>query len=918
MKPSLLATKFYRPAPSAKQVERQHLIRRMNEGLEIGHLLTLVSAPAGFGKTACVNAWISQLDRPSVWLSLDAADDDPGRFFTYFTAGLKQVDDRLGKEVETALFTGQLPPPQTIASVILHAVLGSDRAFVFVLDDFQVLQDSVILGVLGQVIANQPRQIHFVFATREDPLLPLSRLRANNLLTEVRSSDLRFSRDEIDQFFRDVMNLPLTPGDITSLETSTEGWIAGLQLAGLSIQGRKDPSVYISRISGSHRHIVSYLTEEVLNRQSEEVQEFLLQTSILETLNGDLCDAVCSFATASGHPGGSAMLERLLHENLFLIPLDDEQRWYRYHHLFADLLRTQLNRAPVETIRGLHQRASRWYAQAGMEAEAIEHAIAAGDFRQAVDLMERHAMSIVMLGHVKTVERWFTSIPEEWHRQSPRASLALAGMYLLRGNYPLVERYLGQSEAILASSALEGEADALDRASLRSEWLAIKSNLLNVQGSAAESLEMAQKALQTARLEDYYIQGIAYLGMGGAYRLMDDYPGLVSAYQKAIHNSRVAEKPLPEMLSTTALALMAIQHGELRFAEDTALQVIRRVETSGEGLPPVAGSIYGALGAISYEWNRLDQARELYQKALALSQLGGHNAGIVYARILRSRLDLAAGDLAAAAEEIRQAADQIPLGIPAWLKPEYLLQQVRVDLLRGNIAAFRALLDGLEIDRQADIPAQSEIVLLAFLHFAVYEARENNRQDDLPRAVQTASRLVDSARRGGRMRILLPALLLRAQMRAALGDRPAGVEDVSLAIELAEPEGYIRTFLDAGGEITGLLRESLQRSQPGEYAARLLQALPSPTPGESPTPARPGVTSRLSPAEARQTAQEPLTERELEVLRLIAEGLKYDQIAEKLVISINTVRFYVKEIYSKLQVNSRTQAVAAAQQMGLL
>ena len=805
MKNNLITIKFHRPGIPQKQIQRDHLIQRMNRGFESGHILTLVSAPAGFGKTTCVNAWADQLDLPIIWLSLDPADDDPGCFFSYFISGLQQIDTQLGKEFEYFQNKEQFPPAEVIASVIINDVSSLDRRFVFVLDDFQVIQDALILKTFERIIANQPHQLHLVLITREDPLLPIARLRANNKLTEVRSTDLRFSTDEISQFFKEVMNLPLSEADSITLENRTEGWIAGLQLAGLSLRGQNAPSSFIAKIGGNQRNILSYLTEEVLDRQSEEIRAFLLKTSILEKLNGDLCDAV------TGLHNSRDMLEQLLCANLFLIPLDNEQRWYRYHHLFAELLRTMLKRDPGEMIQPLHLRASRWYAGAGMIAEAIEHALAAENFQQAVELMEQHAMSFVMQGYVKTVERWFQSIPTAWHYKSPCASIALAGMYLLRGNYHLVEQYLKQSEDITRPDALVNFPNLTNIDTLRSEWFAIKSTLMNVQGNASESIVMAQQALQEVRPDDHYIQGIAYLGLGGGYRILDNYPGLVDAYQKAIYHSRIAKKSLPEMLSANALTLMAIQHGELHFAEKVAVEVIERIHLSGENLPPVAGSIYGALGMVCYEWNRLDQACSYYQQALQLSQLGGHNAGTVFAHILRSRLSMAEGDLPTAAAEIQKAAERIPLGIPAWLKPEYLEQKVRVDLFLRNLGSVKAILNDLGIDWHGHILPQSELCYLAYLRWMLFEALQEHRVGDLPQGVQLASKLIDGAQKGGRVSTLLPALLLRAQMYALLGERPEASADITCAIDRAQSGGYIRTFLDEGPEIVPLLRYSLTR-----------------------------------------------------------------------------------------------------------
>ncbi len=913
MKSDLLTTKLHRPGVPHKRIRREHLIRRMDGGLDKGHLLTLVSAPAGFGKTTCVAMWADRLDEPVVWLSLDPADDDPGRFFSYFVAGLQQVDTRFGKEIEEALNREQAPSADAIASALIRDCASWACRVVFVLDDFQVIQEAHILQVFERFLARPPRELHLVLVTREDPLLPLARLRANDLLTEVRSADLRCSADEIGQFFEEIEDLPLTEAERSDLEDRTEGWIAGLQLVGLSLRGQEGTSRLIASIRGNQRHILGYLTEEVLDRQTEEVRSFLLETSILERLNGDLCDAV------TARNDSRDMLEQLLHANLFLVPLDDERRWYRYHHMFRDVLRTMLQQGSRGSSRPLHERASRWYAGEGMIPEAIEHALAGEDFEQAVELIERHAMSVVMQGHVKTVERWFQSIPAEWLHKTPSASIALAGTYLLSGSYRQVEHYLQQSEQITRPEAWDDGRGLQDMGRMRSEWFAIKSTLMNVRGDAAESIAMAQQALREAQPDDHYIQGIAYLGLGGAYRLLDDYPELIAAYQKAIYHSRIAGKPLPEMLSANALALMAIQHGELHFAEEVASEVIDRISISGGALPPVAGSIFGALGMVFYEWNRLDRARTCYQQALELAQMGGHNAGVVFAHILRSRLCTAEGDLPAAAVEIQKAAERIPLGIPAWLQPEYAAQQVRVDLLQRSLGSAKAILDNLGIDWGGTHVRQAEPCYLAHLRWILFQARQERRVEELRSGVRLACKVVDALQSGGRVSLLLPALLLRAQMQALAGERPAALEDVACAVDRARAGGHVRTFLDEGPEVIPLIQESLPRSQDREYGEHLLACFSSGVGGLGPEAGAPLLHSGGTESISTQFALlEPLSEREMDVLRLIAQGLKYEEIAQTLVISVNTVRFHIKGIYSKLQVNSRAHAVAVARRIGLL
>jgi len=472
MNSGLLATKLHRPSIPTKRVQRPHLIQRLNEGLEIGRQMTLVSAPAGFGKTVCISEWVNRLNYPAGWLSLDTADDDPGRFFTYLVAALQQVDENIGREIEGILRAGQLPPAEIISTTLINDILQVEQRFLLVLDDFQVIQDNFIMQVLQTVVTNQPQSLHLVLLTREEPSLPLARLRANNQLTEIRAGDLRFTGDDATRFLNDVMGLSLSPEDAATLEEKTEGWIVGLQLAGLSIRDRKNPADFITALSGSHRHILSYLTEEVLNRQPQAIQDFLLQTSILNALNGDLCNAITE--RSDSH----LLLEQLFNANLFLIPLDEEQHWYRYHHLFVDMLRDRLNMLQKDKIAGLHRRASRWYVQTGMVSEAIQHALAGEDYAPAVHLIESHAMDMLMQWHLKTVDGWMQAIPGEWLAQSPEANLAFAWMHLMRGDPTRAAPYLQRLGVMFADPLAE------PLSSHRAKWLALQSMLLNAQGKA--------------------------------------------------------------------------------------------------------------------------------------------------------------------------------------------------------------------------------------------------------------------------------------------------------------------------------------------------------------------------------------------------------------------------------------------------
>jgi LuxR family transcriptional regulator, maltose regulon positive regulatory protein len=919
LRPPLLRTKFFIPKPSQPVVTRPQLLTLLNRSLQLP--LIVISAPAGFGKTTLVGEWIRNINLPTTWLSLDHGDDDPSCFFSYFIGALQQVNKSIGREIQNVLGSGQLPPVPFITASLINDILAADTPFILILDDFQEIQDPVIFEVLDTMLANPPKQLHLVLITREDPLLPLGRLRANNQMAEIRASDLRFSEAEVDQFLNGIMGLALSDEDIAALENRTEGWVAGIQLAAIAMYRRTDLSGFISRLSGSHRFIFSYLTEEVLSRQPEHIQLFLLQTSILDKLCAELCNAV------TGHDNSQALLEKCVHANLFLVPLDDEGRWYRYHHLFRDLLLTQRSRKPQQDTLELHRRASRWYEGSGMIAESIEHTLVAADYGHAVQLLEDHARGMIMQGYLKTVEGWMQAIPSEWQSRNPRANLAFAWMHLMRGNYKSVAPYLKQAEEAIS----QVDPDDRARKPLRAEWLSLQSTLLNVQGEAEQSVELAKQALQLTDTEHYHVKSLAYAALGGGYRLTGDYAGSVKAYQQSIQNSRVSRNILVEMVSVSGLMVMAIEHGQLHVAYEAGSQALERLEREGAINLPITGIVYGCMGAVCYEWNQLERAFSYLSRGLQLSTLSGHNAVAVYSKTLLAHVSQAQGDTQATARTSQEAVELLPLGLPAWIKPIIAAHLIRyyLDLRNATIAEAAlnrlgiSIPDGPTLSEPLSLPdpltQQDGLKSIISLRLILYDARHGQRLVDLQRGIDLAACLVSRALPVQLIEIALQALLLRAQMLYIQGNIGISLEDLRKAVELAVPEGYMRTFLDEGPPIAQLLRLALkQPPQPGRnqegFIRRLLAS--STAPGKSASTEELHV--RPVTLDLEEKLIESLTDRERDVLRLMAEGLKYQEIAERLFITLNTVRFYVKEIYSKLGVNNRMQAIEAAHRHNIL
>jgi LuxR family transcriptional regulator, maltose regulon positive regulatory protein len=884
-RPALLASKLFRPLLPSTLVERPHLIERLNDGLEIGRSLTLVSAPAGYGKSTLVAEWLQQVSPPVAWLSLGESDDDPLHFFSYLTEAFRQVNVPLSSELQAALTAGQLPPQEVLVSTLVNSLSEMKSTCLCVLDDFQLIEDPIILGFMQGLVTHQPRQLHLVLITREDPPLPLGRLRASNQLTEIRAADLRFNRDESERFLRQGMRLDLTGRELSRLEERTEGWVAGLQLAALALKsslsthGQRSTADFIESLSGSHRFILGYLTEEVLKVQPPELQNFLLQTSILSRLNGDLCDAL------TGQPGSAALLEDLLAANLFLIPLDDEGRWYRYHHLFADLLRNQLLRSQPQQIAELHLRASRWYETRQMPLDAIEHALSGRDFERGVNLLEAYGWSLLNQGHARKMEAWMKAIPAGLRSHSPRTNLGFAWMHMLRGNFGQVFPYLEQAERGLEHL----EPEAAEKTDLQAECLALKSNLWQVQGKLAESVQAAQNALQLLEPESLRVAGLAWLGLGGAYRQSADYKLAVRALENAIHASRDSHELVTEMLAVAHLTLMSMQHGRLHFAVEVASQAVEWMKSMNISPPPIVGAVYGALGWVYYEWNHLDKAREYLHQGIELSTFSGHNASLIYTKVSLARLQQAEGKLDLAAKTLAQAEELYRLGAPAWVGPELIAQQVRLSLAMGDPTEAERVLGQSGTTPDQPVAHQTDPLHLAWLRLLASRGE----------GVSLAERIIASAKTGQRYGTLLQALISGAVAQAQ--NVTASQTWLARALELAETEGYLRIFMDEGAPMVELLR----RQPPSPYSTSLLALVPALEADSLNAPTADGLV-------------EPLTERELEVLGLLAEGLTYAQAAQRLVVSVNTVRYHVKGIYGKLGVEKQVQAIETARRLGIL
>ena len=916
-KSTLLTARLHKPEVPARYIPRPHLLERMQEGLNWKRKITLVSAPAGFGKTSCTSEWIQSLKNANTaWLSLDYSNNDPAGFFTYFLAALQQIYPDLNLDLAGILHAGHLPAAETISVSLLNDLQALSGRAILVLDDFHVIQDTFILQVMEKLIQDLPSSLHLVILSREDPPLPLARLRANNLLTEIRARDLRFSPSETEAFMKQAMNLTLSHTDLAELEERTEGWIAGLQLAGLLLRGQDNPSRSISSLHGSHRFILSYLTEQVLNQQSDEVRDFLLQTSILDTLNANLCNAV------TGRTDGRKMLETLHTANLFLIPLDNEHQWYRYHNLFTDLLRDLQINAKDQDTNDLHRRACRWFLNKNMPGEAIKHALNAGEYSLVAELLEKHAMDMIMQGYAGTVYNWITSMPEHWKSSSISTNLALAWMHLLRGSF---------NEVIACSDLVKTALDKLPEpgrgktSSQFSEWEVIQALIKMMQGKTSQAVKNIRRALELVPEENTRVRSLGYYTYASILQQQNETVSAFEMYQKAYELGKDSDSLVAELFSLAALAVLAFEQGKLTLALELTEPACAKMDQS-HSLPPVSGVVFGVPGEIYVQRCSFPAARKYILRALRLSTLGDYRTGKILCRVLLSRLLLLEGDLANAAVEIRGAVDGLQSDTSTSTREETTAQQIQVYLAQGNLDTARMVLQKagfFKEEQEQFLPLPLEInystglLHSSALRFALKEALLHPGQTPKQSIRKHTDSLLKKAGKQNLALITIETLLLRSELSFIEKNRAAGVKDLTDALYLGMPESILAPFSTLPPSTKKVLTEIAEHKEiPGELEEYTSQILHAASLSSSSTISDKSAASSI-PA-APNDLIEPLTERELAVLALMAEGLKYKEIAEKLYISLNTVRYHVKSAYGKLGVNNRTQAVDKVRSLSLI
>lgn len=882
----ILATKLYIPPSRPNTVSRPRLIERLNEGMH--SKLTLISAPAGFGKSTLVSEWVAGCERRVAWLSLDEGDNDPSRFLTYLISALQTIEPNTGKGLLAALQNPQLPPIESLLTALINEITNFPDHFVLVLDDYHAIDSKPVDQLLIFLLQHLPPQMRLVIATREDPNLPLARLRGRGQLSELRAADLRFTPSEAAEFLNRVMGLNLRDADIDALEARTEGWIAGLQLAALSMQGREDTAGFIQAFTGSHHFVLDYLIEEVLEHQSESIQTFLLRTSILDRLCGPLCDAVLDSSSASGQE----TLEHLERHNLFIVPLDSERRWYRYHHLFAELLRQRLQQSVSSTgdegVVESHIRASVWLEENGLVVEAFHHAAAANDIERAERLMAGGGMPLHNRGVVTTILDWLASLPKTAMDARPELWVRSATLSLAIGQSTGVEARLQAAEASIAATMQGAEPDDRTR-DLIGEIAAARSTLALSQYQIETILVQSRRALEYLSVDNLSLRFRASWTMGFAYHFRGERAVAGQAYSEALSIAQASGNTQNIILATTCLGQIQELENQLYLAVETYQRVLQLL---GDSPMPSAGEAYRGLAQIYYEWNDLDAAEQYGQQSLQLGrQYDRVIDRFIISEVFLARLKLARGDVAGAAAMLAETEQSVRLNDFVHRMPEVAAAQVLTLLRQGNLAA------AAQLAKTHDLPISQ-----AWVHLA---------QGDSSAALAVLEPLRRQVEAKNWQDEQLKVMVLQAVALRAHGDNDRAEGLLGDALALAEPGGFIRIFIDEGAPMAQLLSEAAAHGIMPDYAGNLLAVFKA---EHEKSAERPNVPTAL-PA---QPLIEPLSKRELEVLRLIAQGLSNHEIGQRLFLALDTVKGHNRRIFDKLQVQSRTEAVSRARELGQL
>lgn len=894
---TVLQTKLHIPQPSTVSTSRKFIIRprllaTLDESLQ--RHFTLVVAPTGFGKTTLVATWLAQLTAVHpLWLSLDQHDNDPMRFLTYFIYALRGANDSIGSATLLALQSAQTPNYTELLTAVLNDTAQLDTHLVLVLDDYHLITNPAIHEMMQFVLQNSPPALHLVITSRTDPPWPWARWRARGEMILLQDEALRFTLAETAEFLHDVMGITLSTSEIEILDQQLEGWIVGWQMAALAMQGQRTReggqgvAHFLHTFSAENRFILDYLLEEVWQQQSDAVQSFLMRSAVLERLNSALCDAVLA------REDSQTILTQLERSHLFLIPLDDTRRWYRYHHLFGELLLNRLRQTEPKAIRPLQIKASQWYEAQGLVDEAVSYALAAADLERVANIIAQNALALAYHGDLKTLLHWLTLLPKEMMRKRPFLQIAQAWALAFSGQIEAAEAQLQQVEPLLANN------NPVNQAHLTGTMALIRAYCVAIKVEPTETIRLADIALQQLPPDDWLARGMATLLSAIGLRTLGDLHASATLFAKVVTISQVANDPHFMIDVLWERAVLEFQQGQLQqvmHSCQTALQLAHEYNQQSGRQLPVQGYIFERMSAVLLEWNDKTAALHYAQEGYELSQQWGQADAIITNSLRLAITLLTLGDLKQALALVEQA-HELATGLSAW----YLFMtgslRAEIKLAQGEVETAVAWLTKTKL-HQDGIPDRASIhVYLRIIHILLAK----NRLDEANELLQ---KLLIKAEGSDATHTIIQLLAVQALLLQKQRQSEQAVATLARALTLAEPQGYMRTFINGGDEMGQLLRQTATVGHSITYINKLLQAL-----------AKENSTMRSA---SHETITISFSEREMEVLRLLATPLSSVEIAHELVIAPSTVRSHIKNIYRKLDVHKRITAVQRAQALHLI
>jgi LuxR family maltose regulon positive regulatory protein len=901
----LIRTKLHLPYIRPELVQRPRLQEKVAQGLH--GPLTLVTAPAGFGKTTLIASSIKDCGMKAAWLSLDKKDNQTEHFLQYLIAALQAVSNTIGCEAAQLLGVSQESSPETILTSLINDLDTEDDPIILVLDDYQFLTSSAIHESMTFLLEHCPITFHLVIASRSDPPLPLSRLRARAQMVELRASDLSFTEAEAAQFLNDIMGLQLDTQAVAALEKRTEGWIAGLQMAALSMRDRKDVIGAIAEFSGTNRYILDYLLEEVLAGQPAEIQRFLLSTSILEHITAPLCDAVLE--RDERKKTSIRILAYLEQANIFLVPLDVERHWYRYHHLFADLLQTRLMQTySREEINRLHTRAAKWYGRNGYAYEAIHHASLIPDDAWVERLIEQNYMEMFQRRDSASIRAWTGALSSEVILKSPKLSIHEAMSLSWIGRLDEANFLLEKTEEILQTKETTPEIKVLT-----GHLAYVKSRVTAMQGDFQQAIQLCLTARDHTPSGNQALLGGIGVMLGYGYFLAGDFENAAQVLSETIHSGMAVGAVNTTIGAYCVLARLYALQGQLHQAYQTYQAAEKFVHEMGGRHRGALSIVHVGFAEVLYEWNDLEAALANLKKGLAFIHFWGKADDIAMAYTIHARIQQAQGHVPAAMETIEKAVQVIRShGVFSEARQAVETAKVRLQLEQGNRVGVNQWVNSLEDESKAGNPFRFENELAHITLARVYIT-----QKKLEDALELLSRLAANARSAGRTGRLIEILILKVLTQHQTGVTESAVRTLEESLTLAEPGGYTRSYLDGGQPIQMLLKQ-WQRDAPSSSLQEFSRDLLDQFEGETPVVTTSPTSSSNIATRANQALPEPLSPRELEVLASIARGKTNAEIAQTLIVARGTVKAQAASIYRKLDVSNRTEAVARARQLGIL